>query len=201
MSSGQTKRQRRRNAAKASPQDHAVVPYLKTRDRFLEAADKTDHIEWLVAVGRFVQDRWLAEEATRKDGEDLDEHGCWPLWDQCTEKQIRDLRSEAGIALKAYVKRNGLIAITDYAARTFKPVKALLVALNWIFWQFLRGIVSGIAIILLGMALAAMFPDVVKRARGMADSLLPEATRADRPLAEQGQGRAAFPANAESEAD
>lgn len=136
-----------------------------------------------MAVGRFVQDRWLAEEATRKDGEDLDEHACWPLWDQCTEKQIRDLRSEAGIALKAYVIRNGLIAIADYAGRTFKPIKALLVAMNWIFWQFLRGIVSGIAIILLGMALAAMFPDIVKRARGTADALLPAATQPDRPAA------------------
>lgn len=171
-----TKRTRRRGAQPTAA-DQTVVPYLKVRDRFLEAVDTTDEIVWLVGVGRFVQDRWLAEEACRSEGQELDENEVWHVWDQCTEKHLRDLRAEAGIALKDYARQRWGVWFQHWATETFKPMKALVVAATWIFWQLLRGVVSGIALILLGLILVALAPDVVQRARGAADAMLPESTQ------------------------
>lgn len=164
-----TRRQKKANA-KAKAADHSVVQYTTIRDRFLVSADKTDEIEWLVAVGRFVQDRWLAEE--NECGGTFDETLAWPVWDRCTEKQLRDLRTEAGSALKEYVAAKGIVAIREWAATTLNPLRGFMKGVKWVLEQSLRAIVGAIALIVVGIVLVLLAPGFVKRAHGTLDAVL-----------------------------
>ena len=55
-----------------NPQEQAKVPYSQIRDRFLTSYNDTDDVEWLIEVGRYVQDRWMAEELSRTVGQPWD---------------------------------------------------------------------------------------------------------------------------------
>lgn len=167
-----TKRGKRRAAARAKAEDHTVVAYPVIRDRFLGSADKTDEIEWLVAVGRFVQDRWLAEE--NECGGKFDEEVAWDVWDKCTEKQLRDLRSEAGAALKEYVDQKSLTALGAWWKAKADPVRGLLNGLKWTLEQSLRAVVGAVALIVVGLLVVWLAPGLVKRAHGTLDAVLHE---------------------------
>jgi hypothetical protein len=170
------KRQNRRNSkrkgARATADDHAQVTYPVARARFLEAEEQTDQIEWLVAVGRYVQDRWLAEEAARDPVHELDEHAVWDEWDKFTEKQYRDLRAEAGLALKEYVDRKSWRAIRAMAKEKLKPFGTCIGILKWMLDKGLGAIVGALAIIGVAILLAWLMPDFVRRGHSTLDALL-----------------------------
>jgi len=169
---------RRRPAkAAASAQDHAAVTYPEARARFLASAEDTDNIEWLVAVGRYVWDRWLAEEQARDPNKELDENEVWHVWDQCTEKQIRDLRAEAGTALKEYVEERGLQAFLASWNSRIDPIRGLISAIKWTLEQSLRAVVGAIALILMGAMFVAVAPSIVKRAHSTLESVLADPNR------------------------
>jgi hypothetical protein len=175
LSSG--KRARRRHNAVARAKDHVSVGYVDVRDRFLEAEGSVDSIEWLIQVGRYVQDRWIAEEASREEGEPFDEAAVMHIWDRLTEKQLRDLRADAGTALKRYVAKNASIAFTEWAAKTFKPVEGIVSFFRFFVMETVRGFVGGIGILVLGAVLVWAAPKFVKNARAVADDLLPTETQ------------------------
>lgn len=91
------------------PDDYGKVPYEEARARFMrdyKSLPSGDEVKWLVAVGRYVQEHWLTEEQALAPGEKfLDrEDGLKPLWDNCREKDFRELRAEGEAMLEVYAK-------------------------------------------------------------------------------------------------
>jgi hypothetical protein len=158
------------------PQDHAPVGYPEVRDRFLLGADTANSVEWLVAVGRFVQDRWLAEERTREKDQALDEGATGHLWDECTERQLVELRANAILQLREYSARHWENGVRAYWRRTFKPVKGIIAAIRWLLVEMVRGLIGGIGLIILGLMFLALQPGTVKHIRTLLNDLLPEST-------------------------
>lgn len=134
-----------------------VVPYQNVRDRFLAEADTLSEVEWLVAVGRFVQDRWLAEEQQR-EGKELDEQATWQLWDECTEKQLRNLRTEAGTALRAHVTSHWGQALRDMARKNLKPARAFIAIMIYVGQTLVAGFIGGVGLIALGLVIVKGAP-------------------------------------------
>jgi len=68
------------------PNDNAPVSYLAIRDRFLARfVEPEADAQHLIEIGRFVVDRWMAEERLREQGGKINEQETDKLWDECTE--------------------------------------------------------------------------------------------------------------------
>jgi hypothetical protein len=150
------------------------VPYPEIRDRFLAASERTNRVAWLIEVGRFVEDRWLAEEEARPAGEPLDEEASWDLWDSCTEKYLRDLRTEARTLLKQELHRGRLAALAKKWWTNVEPLQAFFRALRWVLAQIGKTIVGAIGLLAFTLFVLWLFPGLVQTARSTLDRLLPQ---------------------------
>lgn len=159
--------------------DAKLVPYPEARDRFLARLGDTDAalLESYAAVGRFVVDRWLAEELKRPDGQDLDEQACWDVWDQCTEKHLRDLRTEAQQLLQSELKKGRVSAYVADWGRRAEPVRWLMTGLSWLARETAKGFVGAIGILLFGLLIVWLAPHIAKSIRSTINDNLPAETR------------------------
>jgi hypothetical protein len=160
---------------RASARDHTLVSYQEVRDRFLSRLDETDDVQWLVEVGSFVRDRWLAEENVLGPNEPLDEEKTWSLWDQCSEGHLRDLRAEAELEVQAYIKRRRVKAFISSVVEQTKPVHDILKILAWLMVQVFGGFVGAVGLLLFGILLSILFPGVVHQVRSTVTDVLPQA--------------------------
>lgn len=159
------------------PGDHTRVAYLDVRDRFLTSwNDQKEHeVEWLVAVGRFVQDRWIAEDdAFVSNGDGDGEPDYDALWDLCDEKQLRDLRIEAADKLRSYLTEEGTRAAVSALARQFDPLRSLSRVVAWVGWEMLKGLVGGVGLIILGLLLVWLAPQFLAALREHVQQALPK---------------------------
>jgi hypothetical protein len=178
----------RRPKPRAGANDAKMVPYPDIRDRFLARLEDDDasRLESYVAIGRFIVDRWLAEELTRPDGQQLDEQGCWELWDQCSEKHLRDLRTEAAQLLAKELRKGRLFAfVRDWGGR-MEPLKSVFSVLSWVWWEALRGFVGAIGILLFGLAIVWLRPGIARSLRSLVNDSLPADTQ---PAFEEGNSQ------------
>lgn len=155
-----------------SAEEQAKVSYPIIRDRFLAASGKGDYAEWLIEVGRYVHHCWLAEERARKPGQPLDEDASKALWDECSERDLRNLRTEALVDLENY--RRGKL-IQDLRAR-YVSLQAGWKVIVWLLRTMLEGFIGGIGLVILGLILVLLAPHVAKSVRGALDDLLPSST-------------------------
>jgi hypothetical protein len=161
------------------------LPYPEVRERLLAVYEDSEEVEWLVQVGAFVRDRWLAEENARGDAQILDEQAHWDLWDECTEGGLRDLQYKAVKDLKAYRAKSLAAFLQEYVPRRLQPIAWAVNGLSWICLQAWRGFVSGIGLVILGLLLAWLQPQIVKTVRGAVDKMLPEGTSPAAPVGNQ----------------
>ena len=160
-----------------SVDDFHRLPYPKIRDRFLSSLDEADEVEWLIEVGSFVRDRWLAEEASRPAGEELDEHELWDVWDDCSEGHLRELRVKALIQLQSYLNAGRVRAVVLKIRKAIRPLESLLSAGAWLAWEVWRGFVGGVGLLILGLLFVWAEPHVAKSVRKTMDEVLPVATQ------------------------
>ena len=106
--------------------EQAKVSYLDVRDQFLAISNEGEYAEWLAKVGRYVHDRWLAEELTRTPGQPLDEEACKHLWDECSRKNLTDLQGEALVNLTDYRQRKVLASLGGLLTRGGRRVPVAL---------------------------------------------------------------------------
>lgn len=164
---------------KPGANDAALVPYPEVRDRFLSRLpdDETKRLDTYVAVGRFVVDRWMAEELDRLDGAPLDEHACWERWDQCSEKHLRDLRFEASSLLKGQIAKGRVGAfVADWLSR-IEPLASFFKGLSWVWWEAVRGFVGAVGLLVFGLMVAWLLPGIARSIRSAVDDSLPVTTR------------------------
>ncbi|MDB5726719.1 MAG: hypothetical protein JWQ16_3473 [Novosphingobium sp.] len=159
-----------------------LVSYLDIRDRFLarlpdEEQNRRDTLDIYVSVGRFVVDRWLAEEIDRPDGGQLNEQASWGRWDQCTEKHLRDLRSEAVGMLNVEVQKGPVFGFVRAAFQRLDALKTFAVVVAWTAKEAVRGFVGAIGLLIFGLLLVWLAPHVAKVLRSTADDALPADTR------------------------
>jgi hypothetical protein len=165
---------------RAGANDAKLVPYQEIRDRFLSRIDdEPSRLESYVAIGRFVTDRWMAEELKRAPGAPLDEHACWDDWDKCTEKHLRDLRTEASQLLKAQLKKGRHTALVDDWVRRAEPVRWLLRGISWFARTAFDGFVGGIGLLIFGLLIVWLMPQIAKSIRSTVNDNLPSDTRPD----------------------
>ena len=138
------------------------------------ASQRTNRLAWLVEVGRFLEDRWLAEETLREEGEPLDENATWPLWDQCTEKYLRDLRTEARQLLQRDLRRGRLAAVTRNWATKVAPLHAFTNGMAWTLAVAGKAIVGAISVIAFGLFMLWLFPGLTNTARSTFDRIFPD---------------------------
>lgn len=171
------KKPRKRNQRTAN--DAALVEYQQVRDRFLARIPERDseQLEHYVAIGYFVLDRWMAEELDRVPGQPLDEQACWDRWDQCSEKHIRDMRTEAKELVEREVSRRRVRSLLGDWGRKAEPVRGFASVLSWTGMEMLRGFVGAIGLLLFGLLFVWLAPSVVKSVRGAIDDSLPAETR------------------------
>ena len=150
------------------------MPYPIVRDRFLASSNTGDYAVWLSEVGRYVHHCWLAEERLRTPGVALDEDATKHLWDDCSQRELIALRTDAGAQLKVH-RRTKLIRTIGAVllSATRRGPGAIAV---WILRTMVEGFVAGIGLILLGLLLAWLAPMVVKDIRGAVDDVLAQAT-------------------------
>lgn len=152
--------------------EQARVTYPVIRDRFLAISDEGEYAEWLIQVGRYIHHCWLAEEQDRKPGEPLDEEATKRLWDQCSELELRNLRS------------NSLQWLQDYRTTKWEvDLNAWYEDLNvnwkigaWLLKTMAEGFVGGLGLIVLGLVLVWLEPHLIKTIRATIDDALPAAT-------------------------
>jgi hypothetical protein len=168
-----------------SSADAARVKYPIIRDRFLAAAGSTDRVEWLLAVGRFIEDRWLAEAnwlAERRQTDpaaELDEDATWDLWDECSEKQLRDLRTEAAELMQCEIRRRRALALLAELRAKSDPLRTIARCAAWVVKEAVRGFVGAIGIVLMGLLIVWASPKIAKFVRSAVDDNLPAETRPD----------------------
>jgi hypothetical protein len=170
-----------RSKTRAGANDAKLVPYQEIRDRFLARLkdDDASRLDSYVSVGRFVVDRWMAEELKREPNQPLDEHACWDDWDQCSEKHLRDLRTEATKLLASEMKKwRHTTLIQDWAHRA-EPVRWLLTSLSWFARKAFEGFVGGIGLLLFGLLIVWLMPQIAKSIRSTVNDNLPAETRPD----------------------
>jgi hypothetical protein len=133
-----------------------------------------------MAVGRFVEDRWLAEERMRKPGEALDEDASWNLWDECSEKHLRGLRTEAAELLQCEIRSRRARSLAAEFWQKVEPLNAAAKVLAWIVIEAARGFVAAIGLVAFGLLIVWAAPKVAKSVRAAVDDNLPADTRPDR---------------------
>jgi hypothetical protein len=143
------------------------------RDRLLAASEETDRIAWLVEVGRFVEDRWLAEEQARRPGEALDEDELWDLWDECSEKYLRDLRTEARELLREELRKRRARAFASERLSAIEPISAVASGIAWVFGQMFRAVVGAIGVVAFGLLLVTLYPRLVQSIHSTFDRAFP----------------------------
>jgi hypothetical protein len=171
---------RRAQKTRIKSNDAALVPYPEIRDRFLARMPDDDNaalLEQYVAIGRFVVDRWSAEELDRMDGEPLDEAACWDRWDQCSEKHLRDLRTEAKQLLDSQMREHRAGAFIRAWARRSEPMRGIIAGLSWFAKEAMRGFVAGVGLLLFGLMIAWLAPSITRAVRSAVDEALPHDTR------------------------
>jgi hypothetical protein len=132
-----------------------------------------DRTEWLVMAGRFVEDRWLAEERVRLKDQPLDEQATWALWDQCTAGDLDRLQRESHDALKTYVRNQSLAAAVQTLTGAIRPVERVLSAVGWIIKEAWRGLIAGLGLIVLGYLLVQLASPLAKTVRAAVDDAFP----------------------------
>lgn len=171
---------RRTPKKRVKSNDAALVPYPEIRDRFLARIPEDDDaglLEQYVAIGRFVLDRWFAEELDRVNGQPLDEAACWDRWDQCSEKNLRDLRTEAHQLLDAQMQKHRAGAFMQTWARRSEPMRDLIKGVSWFSKESVRGFVHGVGLLAFGLLIAWLAPAITRAVRSAVDEALPHDTR------------------------
>lgn len=159
-----------------SPNDHRAVPYPIVRDRFLSRIDEATGAtaaELYVEVGRFVVDRWTAEEHQRIPSQPLDEQVSWALWDECTEKDLRKLRAEGVEHLQLYAEEQPARAFGRWLKRKVRPVELMVSAFGWIATEMFKGFVGGLGLVALGYLLVWAYPSTSKLLHEVVDHIAP----------------------------
>lgn len=139
-----------------------------------------DDAGWLdryVAVGVFVVDRWLAEELDRIEGQPLDEQACWARWDQCSEKHLRDLRTEASQLVAEEITQRRLRTLAEEWLHRIEPGKNIISGLSWLFMEAFRGFIGGIGLLIFGLLIVWAAPRIARSVRSAVDDTLPASTR------------------------
>jgi len=119
----------------------------------------------------------MAEELDRVDGQPLDEQACWDRWDQCSEKHLRDLRTEASQLLDRELRKGRLGAFLRDWAKRFEPMRSLFSVLSWIWWEAIRGFVGAIGLLIFGLMIAWLAPGIARSIRSAVNDSLPAETR------------------------
>ncbi|HEY5289796.1 MAG TPA: hypothetical protein VIJ59_07155 [Caulobacteraceae bacterium] len=153
--------------------EQAKVSYLDVRDQFLAISNEGEYAEWLAKVGRYVHDRWLAEELTRTPGQPLDEEACKHLWDECSRKNLTDLQGEALVNLTDYRQRKVLASLGGLLTRGGRRVPVAVA--GWTLRTMLEGFVGGIGLIVLGLLFVLLAPKLADDIRGTLHDVLPAA--------------------------
>lgn len=162
-----------------SAKDSVPVPYSVARDRMLARFPKSDDdlIPYYADIGRYVLDRWQAEERDRPEGAPFDEAATDARWDEITEKQLRDLSTEVGVAYQEHIRHKRARAFVAQWYSRISPVARICRAIAWLFMESFRGFLGAIGVLLFGYLLLSMYPSVVRSVRGVLDDALPTETR------------------------
>jgi hypothetical protein len=118
---------------------------------------------------------WLAEEDRREPGAQLDEKAVWEVWDDCSERELRTLRAEAGVALRKWRLRVALQIIGEW----FHSGGWVGAAFRWTGRTLFEGFVGGIGLIVLGLLFVLLAPHAAKSIRSALDDALPTVTQPD----------------------
>lgn len=173
----------RRPVPSTQPQtnDSAPVSYLEARDRFLSRFPKKPSEEKLLRyyaeVGRYVLDRWHAEERDRPDGQPFNEAETDCRWDECTEKHLRDLSIEVVTAHTMAIRQARIRSLVAEVLSSVRPISGFLRFANWVVMESVRGFVGAIGILAFGLLLVWLAPPLTRTIRSVVDDLAPEATR------------------------
>jgi hypothetical protein len=148
------------------------------RDRFLTRFPKAedDLIRYYADIGRYVLDRWQAEELERDEGRPLDEAKTDCRWDECSEKHLRDLSTEVGIAYQQHLRRARVAALVGTWWADFKPVHGAIKFLVWVISEGVRGFVGAVGILVIGLIILNMAPSIGKAVRSALDDAFPAET-------------------------
>lgn len=160
-----------------SSQDSIPVTYLAARERFLSRIPEKEDglIPYYADVGRYVVDRWQAEERDRKEGQALDEAVTDCRWDECTEKHLRDLSTEVGVAYQLHIRQERVRSLAVQFGSQLKPISLAARFLGWFLRESSGAIAGLVGILLFGVALVYFFPGVTQSARGNLEDLFREA--------------------------
>ena len=171
------------------PEDAAHVSYLVWRDRFLakfaDSDDTRDAIR-LMKVGRVVVDRWMAEEHARTPGQPLDEAATDELWDQYTERSLREFSTETEQIFARAVSSTKLRDLVAQFGSGFKPIAGITNAINWLFMTAWTGFISAIGIIAFGLLFVWALPSVTNAIRAAVDDSLPKNAQSEKGIPENG---------------
>lgn len=165
------------------------MTYPDIRERFLTSYAKAHYAEWLAEVGRYVHDCWLREEKFRGTSP-LDEDATKLLWDECSIRELEQLRAEAREQLDNF-RREKLVRDVRVAFGG-EGAHWVLKLLAWFGKTMVEGFVAGIGLIMLGLLLGWIAPKVVKDLRSTVDDVLPADT-APHPHAPSGSAAGAPP--------
>lgn len=160
------------------PNDNAPVSYLAIRDRFLARfVEPEADAQHLIEIGRFVVDRWMAEERLREQGGKLNEQETDKFWDECTEAHLRNLSAEAIAIFNNAATNRWKRAVADTIKTKFHPVAGAIKILGWIVLTATQGFVSAIGLIAFGLLFVWAAPSITKSVRSAIDDTLPKETR------------------------
>jgi hypothetical protein len=115
----------------------------------------------------------LLEEQGRA-GAVLDEALVWEKWDECSERDLRELRQDALVKLHGYGVRRLWADVCDWFREN--GFATFLRALGWTLQTMLAGFIGGIGLILLGLIVETIEPRLVRSLRGAVDDALPART-------------------------
>jgi hypothetical protein len=131
----------------------------------------------LVEVGLFVQSCWLREENARVPGEPLDEDALWEYWDKCSEKELRDLRTQARLLVQNKLQERRTRAFVETFRKNIQPARDLIRFGSWFAKEVLRGFVGALGIVLMGLLFVWLAPNITKALRNTVDDMLPHHTQ------------------------
>lgn len=162
-----------------SSSDANQVTYLAVRDRFLSAVPTSSDgdVKFFMEIGRFVLDRWQAEELTRNSGAPLVESASDHLWSQCTEKHLRDLRTEVGITYEQHIHVARMETISREILSKIDVLQAPARFLSWHISTAYQGFIGAIGLLIFGLLFVWIAPSITKTVRATLDDTLPADTR------------------------
>ncbi|HEX2764012.1 MAG TPA: hypothetical protein VHM92_09275 [Allosphingosinicella sp.] len=169
----------KKSAAGAPARGAKRLSYEKVRDSFLAETPVTpeEELHYFTRIGMYVFRRWQAIADDHDDDQPIDEAACDARWDECTERGFQKIRDDAALLVETEVGRGRYTALVASWRRSWAPVEKIMEGLSWIFWRALEHFVGAIGLLLFGLLLVWLAPQIVKEVRASLDETLPVDTR------------------------